>query len=75
MLFMIVGVIYDRAHHRDINGFEYPNGPDNDTYFGKVPPEYLRVEEQRLFFRGDGTRRNMGRPNHSRARALSARFT
>ncbi|MFC1766203.1 DUF6786 family protein, partial [Planctomycetota bacterium] len=29
----------------------------NDTYFGKVPPEYLKVEEQRLFFRGDGTRR------------------
>lgn len=29
----------------------------NDTYFGKVPPEYLRVEKQRLFFRGDGTRR------------------
>ena len=29
----------------------------NDTYFGKVPPEYLRVEKQNLFFRGDGTRR------------------
>lgn len=29
----------------------------NDTYFGKVPPEYLKVEKQRLFFRGDGTRR------------------
>lgn len=29
----------------------------NDTYFGKVPPEYLRVDEQKLFFRGDGTRR------------------
>jgi hypothetical protein len=29
----------------------------NDTYFGKVPPEYLRVEKQKLFFRGDGTRR------------------
>jgi hypothetical protein len=29
----------------------------NDTYFGKVPPAYLRVEEQTLFFRGDGTRR------------------
>ncbi|MFH5806116.1 DUF6786 family protein [Alienimonas sp. DA493] len=28
-----------------------------DAYFGKVPPEYLRVEEGRLFFRGDGTRR------------------
>ena len=29
----------------------------NDTYFGKVPQEYLRVERQKLFFRGDGTRR------------------
>ena len=29
----------------------------NDSYFGKVPPEYLRVEDERLFFRGDGTRR------------------
>lgn len=39
-------------------GDEKALGPKvNDTYFGKVPPEYLRVEEQRLFFRGDGTRR------------------
>lgn len=29
----------------------------NDTYFGKVPPEYLSVEEDILFFKGDGTRR------------------
>jgi len=29
----------------------------NDTYFGKVPPEHLKVEENKLFFRGDGTRR------------------
>ncbi|MDV6030497.1 MAG: hypothetical protein F9B45_10400 [Phycisphaera sp. RhM] len=29
----------------------------NDTYFGKVPPEYLQVENDKLFFRGDGTRR------------------
>ncbi|WDQ16467.1 DUF6786 family protein [Rhodopirellula sp. P2] len=39
-------------------------GPDeelgptvNDAYFGKVPPTYLRVDNERLFFRGDGTRR------------------
>ena len=39
-------------------GDEKTLGPKvNDTYFGKVPPEYLRVEEQKLFFRGDGTRR------------------
>ena len=29
----------------------------NDTYFGKVPPEYLKVEEDVLFFKGDGTLR------------------
>lgn len=29
----------------------------NDTYFGTVPPEYLQVQEQNLFFKGDGTRR------------------
>lgn len=29
----------------------------NDTYFGKVPPEYLKVEDDILFFKGDGTRR------------------
>ena len=29
----------------------------NDSYFGKVPVEYLKVEKQKLFFKGDGTRR------------------
>jgi hypothetical protein len=29
----------------------------NDNYFGKVPPEYLKVEEDVLFFKGDGTLR------------------
>lgn len=29
----------------------------NDTYFGKVTPEYLKVNKNILFFRGDGTRR------------------
>ena len=39
-------------------GDEESLGPKvNDTYFGKVPPEYLQVEEDKLFFRGDGTRR------------------
>jgi hypothetical protein len=39
-------------------GGEKELGPKvNDTYFGKVSPEYLKVEEQKLFFRGDGTRR------------------
>ncbi len=29
----------------------------NDTYFGKVPKDYLKVEENVLFFKGDGTHR------------------
>jgi hypothetical protein len=29
----------------------------NDEYFGKVPSAYLQVEDDRLFFKGDGTRR------------------
>jgi hypothetical protein len=28
-----------------------------DDYFGKVPEDYLKVEDDVLFFRGDGTRR------------------
>ena len=39
-------------------GDESQLGPRvNDTYFGKVPAEYLSVEDDVLFFRGDGTRR------------------
>lgn len=39
-------------------GEETDLGPKvNDTYFGKVPPEYLKVKKQKLFFKGDGTRR------------------
>lgn len=39
-------------------GDEESLGPKvNDAYFGEVPPDYLRVEDQELFFRGDGTRR------------------
>jgi hypothetical protein len=48
-------------------------GKVNDTYFGKVPPEYLVVEDDVLFFRGDGTHRGkigIG-PNRSRGIAGS----
>ena len=39
-------------------GGEDALGPKvNDTYFGKVPAEYLKVAEDKLFFKGDGTRR------------------
>lgn len=40
------------------SGPEEELGPKvNDAYFGKVPEEYLRVEEDVLFFKGDGTYR------------------
>ncbi|MDF7806443.1 hypothetical protein P4E94_03265 [Pontiellaceae bacterium B12219] len=29
----------------------------NDTYFGAIPEDYLIVQKQKLFFKGDGTRR------------------
>lgn len=33
-------------------------GPEvNDAYFGKVPADYLKVEDGLLFFKGDGTHR------------------
>ena len=39
-------------------GDEKDIGPKvNDTYFGKVPGDYLKVGEDVLFFKGDGTRR------------------
>ncbi|MDF7825956.1 hypothetical protein P4B35_18140 [Pontiellaceae bacterium B12227] len=39
-------------------GGEKTLGPRvNDTYFGAIPEDYLRVERQKLFFKGDGTRR------------------
>ena len=39
-------------------GDESTLGPTvNDTYFGKVPKEYLKVRKNKMFFRGDGTRR------------------
>ncbi|MEW4561823.1 DUF6786 family protein [Bremerella sp. JC770] len=39
-------------------GDESTLGPKvNDNYFGKVPPDYLQVDEDVLFFKGDGTHR------------------
>ena len=39
-------------------GGEDELGPKvNDSYFGKVPEDYLQVEDDILFFKGDGTRR------------------
>ena len=39
-------------------GEETELGPKvNDAYFGKVAPDYLKVNDDVLFFKGDGTRR------------------
>lgn len=39
-------------------GEEKSLGPRvNDAYFGKIPSDFLKVGKNRLFFRGDGTRR------------------
>lgn len=56
-------------------GDEEKLGPKvNDTYFGKVPPEYLQVEEQRLFFRGDGTRRGKIGISPQRSRGVAGSY-
>ena len=39
-------------------GKEVELGPVvNDSYFGKVPPDYIKVSDSAVFFKGDGTRR------------------
>lgn len=56
-------------------GEEKTLGPKvNDTYFGKVPPEYLKVEKQRLFFRGDGTRRGKIGITPERSRGIAGSY-
>lgn len=56
-------------------------GPDselgpkvNDTYFGKVPPEYLKVEEDVLFFKGDGTRRGKIGTSPQRSKGIAGSY-
>ncbi len=40
-------------------GADFARGPKvNDSYFGKVPADRLRVEEDVLFFKGDGAHRS-----------------
>lgn len=46
----------------------------NDDYFGKVPAEYLRVEEKELFFRGDGTRRGKIGINSKRSKGVAGSY-
>ena len=45
-----------------------------DDYFGKVPPEHLRVEDDVLFFRGDGTRRGKIGVNDRRSTGVAGSY-
>lgn len=56
-------------------GDEAALGPKvNDAYFGKVPPEYLKIEDDVLFFRGDGTRRGKIGINSKRSKGIAGSF-
>ena len=56
-------------------GGEKELGPRvNDTYFGKVPEDYLRVERQKLFFKGDGTRRGKIGINPKRSKGIAGSY-
>lgn len=56
-------------------GPEADLGPKvNDTYFGKVPPEYLKVEGDVLFFRGDGTRRGKIGTSPQRSKGIAGSY-
>lgn len=46
----------------------------NDIYFGKVPTEYLIVESDVLFFRGDGTRRGKIGVNAKRSKGIAGSY-
>ncbi|MCR9117702.1 MAG: hypothetical protein NXI22_12225 [bacterium] len=46
----------------------------NDSYFGKVPPEYLKVEDDVLFFKGDGTRRGKIGITPQRSQGISGSY-
>ena len=45
-----------------------------DDYFGKVPPEYLNVQNQKLFFKGDGTRRGKIGINARRSKGIAGSY-
>jgi hypothetical protein len=56
-------------------GAEAELGPKvNDTYFGKVPPEYLKVGDDTLFLRGDGTRRGKIGVNAKRSKGIAGSY-
>ena len=46
----------------------------NDTYFGKVPKDYLEVKENILFFKGDGTKRSKIGVNSKRSKGIAGSY-
>ncbi len=56
-------------------GDEAKLGPKvNDTYFGKVPEDYLKVEDDVLYFRGDGTRRGKIGTSPERSKGIAGSY-
>lgn len=56
-------------------GDESELGPKvNDTYFGKIPADYLKVEDDILFLKGDGTRRGKIGINPQRTKGLAGSY-
>ena len=46
----------------------------NDDYFGEVPEEYLQVRRQKLFFKGDGTRRGKIGVSAKRSKGIAGSY-
>ncbi|WP_146535113.1 DUF6786 family protein [Rubripirellula reticaptiva] len=46
----------------------------NDSYFGKVPPAYLTVHDDVLFFKGDGTHRGKIGVSASRSKGIAGSY-
>ncbi len=56
-------------------GPESKLGPKvNDTYFGKIAPEYLQVRDDVLFFKGDGTRRGKIGISPARSKGIAGSY-
>ena len=56
-------------------GAEAKLGPQvNDTYFGKIPPEHLKVGDGVLFLKGDGTRRGKIGISPARSKGLAGSY-
>ena len=58
-----------------VSGDEATRGPKvNDTYFGKVPEDRLRVTDDVLFFRGDGQHRSKIGVSPRRAKPVAGSY-